>query len=332
MKTTFHFLTSGFIFYFRATNTSTFKKNSMIINKIFLFLILSIFFSCTKQKDEINNDLTARNLKGNIKSLYEWSYRADSLSFNYSKFKREYPSLKLGYNFVYIQFDTLGKIQKHDLNNEEFTRYVYNLYGDKTEIITKFDTLSDDVYLRTSIKYESMHRISEVTNRGYPPLIQYYYTNDLSKDIIKEKISYDMYDRKSEKHIYKYGKNDSICEYQIYDYGKNDITLKEIYKYDNSKNLILKEVPIADVSYKETGVYKYKYNDKNDLVEEIYCFSVLDGIAGSIEINPNYHFDDQMCKKIIYRYDYDKIGNWVKKIKIEKDGISRVYDRKIEYY
>lgn len=317
------------------------------MKKNILFLFVSIFFlsNCSKKNDITRNDLTIRNLKGSVKYIEEYSYEFDSLKDKSKTIKGEFPNFIFGYDLIKMKFDTAGKIQNHTsiqylgLNNlnkkeilSEYTKYFYNLYGDKTEIISKFDTLSNDIHTKTVINYESMHRILEVTSRSYFPLIKYYYTSDLNKNVIKEQIAYDIYDRKSERHLFKYGKNDSISEYEIYDYGRKNITLKEIYKYDDSNNLILKEVPIADKAYKKTGIYKYNYNDKNDLVEEIYCFSLLDGIAGKIEINPNYQFDDQMCEKIIYKYDYDKMGNWIKKIKIEKKGITQVYDRKIEYY
>ncbi|MBF7092014.1 hypothetical protein IUY40_10735 [Flavobacterium sp. ALJ2] len=314
----------------------------MKIKNIFLFIILFALFSCAKKNDIIKNDITIRNLKGNVKSIYEWSYNGDSLKDKNTRTKLHYSSDYIfGYDLIYLKFDKLGKIQNHNCFdflgidnskkktvNTEFTIYKYNSYGDKTEIITKFDTLSDDVFSKTLFKYNDIHQILEMTTKSYIPKIEYYYADEF----LQTQIGYDSYDRRSEEHSFKYGSNDSISEYEIYDYLSDDITLREIYTYDNSNNLKIKEVSIAKRYKKRAGVYTYKYNDKNDLIEENYCFSVLDDIAGSIEINPNYEFNDKRCEKITYKYDYDKMGNWIKKIKIEEDGISRIYDRKIEYY
>lgn len=88
----------------------------------------------------------------------------------------------------------------------------------------------------------------------------------------------------------------------------NEITTFN-YNYDSQKNLISQMYTSSDGN----GSSTYQYNDNNDVIE---CESNRD----------NY---GRLIKK--YEYQYDSIGNWIKKVEYLDNKKSTIQTRKIIY-
>jgi len=104
-------------------------------------------------------------------------------------------------------------------------------------------------------------------------------------------------------------------------------TSKSIYKYDNKRNIVEELKYYSDGSLRSKSIYKIKYNDKGNKVEE-----------GLFRINKKtLRTNDTPVWKHIYAYIYDQKGNIIEVIRYNKnkqmDHIIR-YDSKgniIEY-
>jgi hypothetical protein len=88
---------------------------------------------------------------------------------------------------------------------------------------------------------------------------------------------------------------------------------KYTYKYDEKGNMIEKNEYDSDGSLdrKET----YKYDEKGNKIEK-----------------NEYDSDGSLDRKETYQYEYDKAGNWIKKIEFRNEKPVYIYEREYEYY
>ena len=114
------------------------------------------------------------------------------------------------------------------------------------------------------------------------------------------------------KFFYKYDENGNMTEENRYDsdgikYGK------DTYKYDEKGNKIEENMYNSDGSLRSKDTYKY--DEKGNKIEENM-----------------YNSDGSLRSKNTYKYEFDKQGNWIKKIEF-KDGIPEyILERQYEYY
>ena len=114
------------------------------------------------------------------------------------------------------------------------------------------------------------------------------------------------------KFFYKYDENGNMTEENRYDsdgikYGK------DTYKYDEKGNKIEENMYNSDGSLRSKDTYKY--DEKGNKIEENM-----------------YNSDGSLRSKYTYKYEFDKQGNWIKKIEF-KDGIPEyILERQYEYY
>lgn len=125
-----------------------------------------------------------------------------------------------------------------------------------------------------------------------------------------EELGYNENDQFTGKYVFVY-ENDNIVEKQYYD-EKNILWNKTIYKYDKNSNAIEDETIYKD-GRKDKSVYKY--NDSNYIIET-KCYD-KDGLIGKW----NYEYDE-----------YDKEGNYTRKITFHEDKPQKIVIREIAYF
>ena len=114
------------------------------------------------------------------------------------------------------------------------------------------------------------------------------------------------------KYVYQYDENGNMTEMNIRSkYGS--LKNKFFYKYDENGNMTEENRYDSDgIKY---GKDTYKYDEKGNKIEENM-----------------YNSDGSLRSKNTYKYEFDKQGNWIKKIEF-KDGIPEyILERQYEYY
>lgn len=285
-------------------------------------------------------NLNNLNLKGKIKSIYETSYLGELKNGQYEK------TIK-GWRFDFdkdneMKFDDFGNlIEKKEYKNSIATSNYQYKYDSKNRIIE-----INQLYFNYFYFYDSLNRIKTSKQidkqpnsisqgktqpiNGTTSFVKYFYNNQgkLSKRITTDK--------------------------------NKKILNTEIYSYDNSNNLILKE--IKHNNFDET--YELSYNDENKVVKILWKDSE-DGIneyteyqyeGGKLSLEHwvdyeegepdgyiDYKFKDGNPSDVVvvekdgtisskekYIYDFDLNGNWIKQIILDDTKIY-IVERKITY-
>ena len=133
----------------------------------------------------------------------------------------------------------------------------------------------------------------------------------------------------------KFDKNGNLIEYTHYYALDGKMTRRYTYKYDKRGNRI--EV----IHYYSDGTKgmktTYKYNKKGNIIEEhwlnpkTYDTKItykLDDKGNRIEANLN----GKLKWKWTYKYDYNKKGDWIKRVEFKNKIIEFISVRKYEYY
>ena len=146
-----------------------------------------------------------------------------------------------------------------------------------------------------------------------------------------ETILYDSEGHLEQKDIFKRDKEGTV-EVSTYDADDNFLC-KEIYKYDN-KRCVENSHYDADGNLSYTLVYKYDDNG-NMLEDSRYdgsrLFFKYDDKGNRVE--ERIHAPDGSLSKItVFRYNFDRKGNWVVKTTYENDIPTEVEERTIKYF
>ncbi len=287
-----------------------------------------------KQKKTIKNDLTEEGLKGNVSSLTFSNFFEGNTDEHSCLIKYNTDGYKIyiedDYNYGYLNVIDKTEIIR-DTNNNKIEEkkitcrresgkaeknYIWNTkyYNDGNSVTKKTSTMDehDNVLSADNIVIKSIY-----DDKGR--LI-----SETQSQRIKNDEPYNTFIK-----IYKY-ENDLLVE-------EGDYSIKNFYKYDENKKLIFKRIEYYKGRSFETI---YKYNDKGQLVEGIdknvsdkttrftyYNYDENDFLIEEKEINI-------INGEEVTTYEYDEIGNWIKKIlKCEKCK-SKTYtiNRNIKYY
>ncbi|HUM50798.1 MAG TPA: hypothetical protein PK431_03245 [Chitinophagales bacterium] len=220
-------------------------------------------------------------------------------------------------------------ISKYDNSGNKTEEYDYDSDGNLySKTITKYDKngkeIESNIYdSDDNIESKSINKYDEKGNK----IENYYYNNGslVSKEICK-------YDNRG--NIIESDKYLSSNEL----FGLDKRHIKYMYKYD-TKN---RKIEYNSISYKSDGsideqnIEKYKYDDKENIIEEYeltnynikeseahkYTQSFLD----IVKENNNKIFITK------YKYTFDKYGNWITKIQFKNDFPKIITERQIEYY
>ncbi|MGE0021491.1 MAG: hypothetical protein AB7S72_17590 [Draconibacterium sp.] len=302
------------------------------IKTLFLLFIL---FSCTNEV--IKNDLTEKNLKGRVKSITESRYNAiekfgevekdsliDTTVFVYDekgnsnftdrdRYKSNDPNCKFDERGNPIEYTTTGKYinnwkykLKWDDKNRVIEHCVFDNYGNLNLKRTfKFDDKGNKI--EEGWQSASHSDPTKFTYRKH--INKYDDENNLISKFIEDNIDGSL----SPEETYKYDAKGNMVEEKHFSDG-SIFSIKKC-TYDNVGKLIETNEKTLDNSFNVRTIYKY--DEKGNDIDVLYT-----GIFDNEPITRNYSNE----------YEYDKTGNWVKKVAFLNGKAEEIIEREIDYY
>lgn len=314
--------------------------NYIVMNRLSITFITLIFFSCnnhtvktgpTKPAKKVQSDLSKKHLKGNVSIVV-----THSVIMKYGGGSEEDSVIEL--------FNLHGYI----LGSEDFKRkggmkhiYKYDKVDNMTEAVVEYKQI-DLSKLRSVIKYkyDSLGYITECFDSGSNGITKYMW-DSLGKVIKVE--NYRIGDTTSKTtFINSYDNKDRIVETK--EYFKGLLRSQESFSYDSSGNVIKDTKFNSLTPEKQWNIYKY--DAKNRLIED--SEKEVDKEAdrwnresitrydtnGNETMSILYNANGEIQSKYIWDYkEYDKPGNWTKRIVTDSNNVPKYTEyRKIEYY
>jgi len=280
--------------------------------------IIGILFLLSCSSNHANQtDLSKNKLKGNIKSVQQFTYKAIE-------------------KFGEI---TKGEITRMSLSYMDNTNIIYNPDGNILEKHTYYvqkDHWSKTYTCEYSMTGEliNMSRLNGV-GKSIRKIVFNYDNNGNNNEQTEYKVKNEI-EIISNKIIYKYNDNRNKIEGNKY---ISDGTFSKgwIAKYDNKGNILEKKW------YKSNKVYYmkqiYQYDEKGNMTE----FTKYDEPNGKISFKQTFKYSkngDPISKSEgiedtydeTYEYKYDEFNNWVRKV-IFINGVPKyIQERDIVYY
>lgn len=272
--------------------------------KRIFFILTSLLLSCSNEGNITSEDLTNNQLKGNVKSVKVSTYEAIEKFDKIVKGKQilgKYETIDI------TEFDKFGKIS---------TISSYDKQGlfDGKSVYTYKNNHIDQI-----ISYNSNGNMSGKSVHNWE--------NDLLSSII----IYDSKGREGGKTINEYNGN-KLKTISIYVFGqlrqKSVVTeyegnlAKEIISYDrNGKETHrnINDYKNGKLSLSSTANGTYAVNEDGLTIKSIDCYKVLD------------NYSEEIKGFFIYKYEYDKKGNWIRCIVYRNERPYRIVEREILY-
>lgn len=284
------------------------------MKKIILLTSLLLQIACGQSFQQGNGkqteDLREYELKGNVKSLEYATYEAIDKS---GEIIADKEPTYLG--VTKILFDKNGN--KTEWNNNR--KIPTGIMSDKSIYIYDGDKLIKEEY------YDSDNK-------------KVLYTYEYNKEGYKSKKIKIMDNGETiDKVIYEYNSKGKLIKETEDMSDLSPDPMVSTYKYDKKGNLI----EYSSFSDYSEAFIKYKYNEKNQLIEvkkplieegeytEYFIYDNNDNLLEKRYTNTGYYEDWKEARE---RYELDKQGNWIKKIKYEDNRPKEITLRTIEYY
>lgn len=284
------------------------------MKKIILLTSLLLQIACGQSSQQGSGkqteDLREYELKGNVKSLEYATYEAIDKS---GEIIADKEPTYLG--VTKILFDKNGN--KTEWNNNR--KIPTGIMSDKSIYIYDGDKLIKEEY------YDSDNK-------------KVLYTYEYNKEGYKSKKIKIMDNGETiDKVIYEYNSKGKLIKETEDMSDLSPDLMVSTYKYDEKGNLI----EYSSFSDYSEAFIKYKYNDKNQLIEvkktlieegeytEYLIYDNNDNLLEKRYTNTGYYEDWKEARE---RYELDKQGNWIKKIKYEDNRPKEITLRTIEYY
>lgn len=280
---------------------------------LFIISILLLFTSCQKEFDVIpkysnfKTDLEAKNIFSNVKKLQQFRANIDTL--NTKKTDKPVPVFTETYtingnveNTEY--FDFFGKTQQtvnavYDSKNnliksitkssvfpEHMVKSIIRDSITKKEIQTII--INDSIYSKIVSTYNAKNKIIEKLKINKRDSIKTTYSYNTKNQIIKEAI---LEKKATITNTYSYNNNGNIIESIN---GSNYFRVKTTYTYNNDRVFKITEHNIAK-------------DDKAYLMREV----IYDRYYNPIK---EKHYENNILKEELkITYNFDTIGNWIKK-------------------
>ncbi len=283
--------------------------------KIIALSILFCIYSCTKLKKD--NYCTENNMKGHVKSITENNFKAIS------------------------RFGTIEKGDKvcNDSESIDDTYICFQFLFDLNGNIIELNRFKSDGTLdsKSTYKYdEKGNNIEENYFETDGSLNTKWINQYDNKDNIVSKYEYNLVGTIHSKERYKYDEKGNLIEtYTRYPDSPKEFD-RENYKYDEKGNIIeIYGIGYSSLIGEGESKRNYKYDEKGNIIEENYYGNVTSYKYNSkndlTEIN-EYNSYGKLSNNLIFKYEYDKIGNWIKKITFLNKIPKYVTERHIEYY
>ena len=284
-------------------------KHSLTLLVLFVALIAQ---SCSNEK--IENDWTRDNLQGKVLSYSEFSYEAENRFGNIEKGERN-RQFSIGTDHQ-IKYDEKGnEIEYNRYNSDGSLDYKFTYkYDEKGNKIEENSYNSDGSLARKwTYKYDEKGNIIEGN--------EYYSDGSLdSKNTYKydekgnklEGNSYNSEGSLDSKNTYKYDEKGNKLEGNSYN-SEGSLDSKWTYKYDEKGN------EIEGNGYNSDGSLEFKYTAK------------YDEKGNKTQVN-DYNSDGSLNSKKTYKYQFDKQGNWIKRIEFTNGIPEYILERQYEYY
>ena len=276
-----------------------------------IFILASLPFFCFSQINNKKSDFQKEGLFGNVKEVKQTLYAASE------------------------KFGEVIQGNKKESDKDNFMQ-TFNEKGNKIDWL---------IYLKENVKFQK-HNYMYIDTTGR--MEENLYRPDGSLDW---KIIYKYDDKGNQTEDNWYAPNGNLCKKIIYKYNdkgnimdanyyniEGDLSCKYVYKYDD----LGKEIEQSKYSQSGFLFWKrlYKYDEKGRL-SETYEYKT----DGKLKSNINYKYDDKGNQTEIteyktdgglefrktYSYEYDKQGNWVKRINKEGKEYT-ILIREIAYY
>ena len=260
---------------------------------IFLGIILLSLFSCSDSKLGQETDLKKYHLKGDVIFVSENDGKSFKLFNEFGMETRRFCGEERDNWFWDINsfFDknkiknTIDESVYNGLTNKSVYEYTYNSNDNLEQLLLKDISNGSNIFTE-KYKYDLNGNLINKINDGSISHSEeiFFYSNKLDSSI----------------NIVKYQKD--ITTYINY-FNNEDNRIRSQEYSDNRKLL---------------RVNDYKYNENNDVSEEIYTD------YSTNENNPT-------ITKTTYEYNYDKKGNWIQRRGVNSDGSTEITNRTIIY-
>lgn len=269
---------------------------------LFYVLILGVV-SCSKPVLVKNNDLEKENLKGNVKSIYtEKCYIKEKNGKPYNHFKAK----------------------QKDIN-------FFNQYGLKTYSCVSFSGYTYKSKHYFEYKIDNLNRIKSKTEKSPNNSIEerdfYYFKNCISSTLV--------IDNKIVCKIIELYNNDRIIRTNYFTenqktnkYSSNSFTTY-LYNKRNQDSIISHyEFSKKKKEFVLITQQKYYYDSNTNELSNHKTYFLCNELGDPANVlaiqRKNYTFKE-------YSYKYDKVGNWVEKVVLENNVLTK-YKRKIKYF
>lgn len=305
----------------------------MKVNLISFVSILSILIfvsiSCNNQIPKKESDLKKLELKGDVLVLKEYSFIAEEkfgeivigkpkwedywgrdkqMDFNNSGFLIK----KVEYNWPISQFNMLGEFS--ETYKDMISTYKYDSVGNLEEVLMIYEDSS--FYCKYVYHYDKYGKLTKL--------------NWFKDEYLEKSMNQDIYN-------YYYNEDDLVILEEKVSPRRDRINLT-INMYDDLGQKIRDETYYFNMDC-HLGEWEYKYDELGNLVEENqmtgwYIESKTtfkyDNLQNPIE-KIKYDSDGKIETKSTYKYEYDEIGNWIKRIDFIDDTPSFILTREITY-
>ena len=284
------------------------SKISICISSVLIIWINIIDLDA--QSTTIPVDLSRYELIGNVKYVRGYKFRV-----KHDGTKGE--EIPEGYGYTpYMEFDSDGlliKAQRYLSNGDTLltVTYKYDDYNRPIRKTTETSTWWDENW---EMYYD------DENNEQYTLM----YRNGKLLLTIKSEFSNDNYKLRS----YNINKSDSIISERRYEYdslgylikemalyGNGDLIDERVYDYDARGNKIHYSRYVGTTNRRLTETVSYEYDEYSNLTRSVGQFSNL---SNTIEHR--------------YEYDYDHVGNWIRKYWYANGKPNEIIKREIKYF
>ncbi|MCE3225682.1 MAG: hypothetical protein K0S32_233 [Bacteroidetes bacterium] len=281
-----------------------------------LYIIAVIFSSCGSKIKPDKTSLQQEGLRGKVKKITQIEKTA---------------------SYELVNGDTTFIFQNY-FSDDSFI-LSYDEKGNSTERISfNSDGTVDEKYI---YKFNTEGRLTEIiiTDSLDKPKDKCTWKYDSEGNAV-EKNMFMNDEHKNQRLIADYDDNFNVTEQKLYSHS-NELCF--VYRFEYNEKGYKTQWQVLDPE--DMGIFqcnKYSYDDKGNLItEDIYEF------GDELKSKKIFNYDSKnnltreqnkhATKKtfdedLVYKYEFDSIGNWIKKTIYKNGSLSSVIEREFEYY